>query len=141
MIKFEYMPWTPDIEFDSMMGPPTVEQVTMTLGDDVSWDEAICEFKNFLRAAGYVIPYDFEEEEKRSHEEFLKDLDDWAMDESNTDVAEVERLRAKKKQIYEDLKEALEEAVYLLNPTDEDMQKKAGVYRVVTALEKLKEKN
>jgi poly(3-hydroxyalkanoate) synthetase len=37
--------------------------------------------------------------------------------------------------------EALEEAVYLLNPTDEDMQKKAGVYRVVTALEKLKEKN
>ena len=37
--------------------------------------------------------------------------------------------------------EALEEAVYLLNPTDEDMQKKAGVYRVVKALEKLKEKN
>lgn len=36
--------------------------------------------------------------------------------------------------------QALEEAVYLLNPTDEDMQKKAGVYRVVTALEKLKEK-
>jgi len=36
---------------------------------------------------------------------------------------------------------ALGEAVYLLNPTDEDMQKKAGVYRVVTALEKLKEKN
>ena len=57
---------------------------------------------------------------------------------------EVERLRAKKKQIYEDLKdavEALEEAVYLLNPTYEDMQKKAGAYRVVTALEKLKEKN
>jgi len=40
-----------------------------------------------------------------------------------------------------DAVEALEEAVYLLNPTDEDMQKKAGVYRVVTALEKLKEKN
>ena len=37
--------------------------------------------------------------------------------------------------------QALEEAVYLLNPTEEDMQKKAGVYRVVTALEKLKEKN
>ena len=36
---------------------------------------------------------------------------------------------------------ALEEAVYLLAPTDEDMQKKAGVYRVVTALEKLKERN
>lgn len=37
--------------------------------------------------------------------------------------------------------EAFEEVVYLLNPTDEDMQKKAGVYRVVTALEKLREKN
>jgi len=37
-----------------------------------------------------------------------------------------------------ELREALEEAVYLLNPTDEDMQKKAGVYRVVSALEKLK---
>ena len=36
---------------------------------------------------------------------------------------------------------ALEDAVYLLDPTEEDMQKKAGVYRVVTALEKLKEKN
>ena len=36
-----------------------------------------------------------------------------------------------------ELLEALEEAVYLLNPTDEDMQKKAGVYRVVSALEKL----
>ena len=36
---------------------------------------------------------------------------------------------------------ALGEAVYLLNPTDEDMQKKTGVYRVVSALEKLREKN
>ena len=40
-----------------------------------------------------------------------------------------------------ELIDALEEAVYLLNPTEEDMQKKAGVCRVVTALEKLKEKN
>jgi len=40
-----------------------------------------------------------------------------------------------------ELREALEEAVYLLNPTDEDMQKKVGLYRVVTVLEKLKEKN
>ena len=39
-----------------------------------------------------------------------------------------------------ELIEALEEAVYLLNPTEEDIQKKAGVYRVVTALEKMKEK-
>ena len=41
----------------------------------------------------------------------------------------------------EELRQALEEAVYLLDPTEEDMQKKAGVYRVVTALEKVKEKN
>ena len=41
----------------------------------------------------------------------------------------------------EELMQALEEAVYLLDPTEEDMQKKAGVYRVVTALEKLKEKS
>ena len=40
-----------------------------------------------------------------------------------------------------ELLEALEEAVYLLNQTDEDMQKKAGVYRVVTALEKWKGRN
>lgn len=62
MIKMEYRPWTPDSEYASMVGPPTVEQVTMTLGDDVSWDEAVREFHNFLRAAGYVIPYDFEGE-------------------------------------------------------------------------------
>jgi len=41
----------------------------------------------------------------------------------------------------DELEGALEEAVYLLNPTDEDIQKKACVYRVVTALEKLREKN
>lgn len=63
MIKLEYRPWKPDSEFDSMVGPPTVEQVTMTLGDDVSWDEAVREFHNFLRAAGYVIPYGFEKED------------------------------------------------------------------------------
>jgi hypothetical protein len=36
--------------------------------------------------------------------------------------------------------EALEEAVYMLNPTEEDMQKKTGLYRIATALEMLKEK-
>jgi hypothetical protein len=36
--------------------------------------------------------------------------------------------------------EALEDAVHLLNPTEEDMQKKTGVYRIATALEMLKEK-
>jgi len=42
---------------------------------------------------------------------------------------------------FSEMLEAFEEAVYLLCPTDEDMQKKEGVYRVVTALEKLREKN
>ena len=39
------------------------------------------------------------------------------------------------------LKEALAEAVYLLNPTQNDMQRKTGVYRLLTALEKLNEEN
>jgi len=56
------------------------------------------------------------------------------------DVAKYGGVYLSAKEINE-LREALEEAVYLLNPTDEDMQKRAGVYRVVTALEKLKEKN
>jgi len=94
MIKFEYRPWTPDSDVAELFDPPVVEIVTMTLGDDVSWDEAVCEFKNFLRASGYVIPYDFEDE---------SNTDVAYEDESNTDVAEVERLRAKKKAIHEDL--------------------------------------
>jgi len=41
-----------------------------------------------------------------------------------------------------ELIQALEDAVYLLNPTEEDMMhKKAGMHRIVSALEKLKEKN
>ena len=86
MIKFEYIPWTAERTWGYAEDVPPVESVTMTLSHDVSWEEAVCEFHNFLRAAGYVIPYDFEEE-----------------DEGNTDVAEVERLRAKKKAIHEDL--------------------------------------
>ena len=39
-----------------------------------------------------------------------------------------------------ELIQALEEAVYLLAPTEEDMQKKTGLYRITTALEMLKEK-
>lgn len=37
--------------------------------------------------------------------------------------------------------EALEEAVYWLHPTEQDMQEKGGIYRIVIALEMLKEKN
>jgi hypothetical protein len=39
-----------------------------------------------------------------------------------------------------ELIQALEDAVYLLNPTEEDMQKKTGLYRIATALEMLKGK-
>ena len=35
--------------------------------------------------------------------------------------------------------EALDEAVYLLAPTESDMEKEAGVYRVVTTIEELKD--
>jgi len=103
MIKFEYKPWEPDSKFDSMMGTPNVEELTMTLGDGVTWQEATTEFHNFLRAA-------------EGNLRFTKD-------ETN------------------ELLEALEEAVYLLSPTDEDTQKEGGVYRIMTALEKLREKN
>ena len=57
-----------------------------------------------------------------------------------------ERMSFERKRIHEyedrieELTQALEEAVYLLDPTEEDMQKKSGVYRVVTALKEQKEK-
>ena len=113
MIKFEYIPWTAERTWGYAEDVPAVESVTMTLGHDVTWEEATREFHNFLRAAGYVISYDFEEE---GNLRFTKD-------ETN------------------ELLEALEEAVYLLDPTDEDTQKEGGVYRIVNALEKLREKN
>ena len=84
MIKFEYIPWTADRPWGYAEDVPSVESVTMTLGHDVTWEEATREFHNFLRAAGYVISYDFEEEE-------------------------TDRLREKKKQIYEDLKDDINE--------------------------------
>ena len=87
MIKFEYKPWEPERTWGYAEDVPPVEELTMTLGDGVSWEEATDEFHNFLRGAGYVIPYYNVNE---------ADEDDY--------VEEVDRLRAKKKQIYEDLK-------------------------------------
>lgn len=73
MIKFEYKPRVRDADWGITYDPPSVESLSMTLGDDVSWDEATAEFHNFLRAAGYVIPYDFEEEGiGRKHQADLK---------------------------------------------------------------------
>ena len=78
MIKFEYIPWTAERTWGYAEDVPPVESVTMTLGGDVSWEEAVCEFHNFLRAAGYVIPYDFED---------YSNTGVASEDESNTDVA------------------------------------------------------
>jgi len=61
LIKFEYIPWTVDRTWGYAENVPPVEGVTMILGDDVTWEEATVELHNFLRAAGYVIPYDLEE--------------------------------------------------------------------------------
>jgi len=58
MIQFKYTPWKPT--FADASDPSPVKELTMTLSDSVAWEEAVCEFHNFLRAAGYVIPYDLE---------------------------------------------------------------------------------
>ena len=57
MIKLTYTPFKDDFPCD----PAPVRELTMQLIDGISWVEATQEFHNFLRAAGYVIPYDFEE--------------------------------------------------------------------------------
>ena len=63
MIKLEYTPWKPTaLTWSDPTDPSPVEELTMTLGDGVSWDEATTEFHNFLRGAGYVIPYEYEDD-------------------------------------------------------------------------------
>ena len=61
MIKLEYNPWESDSGNDELFDPPALKEVIMTLNDEISWVEATYQFHNFLRAAGYVIPYDFED--------------------------------------------------------------------------------
>ena len=63
MIELKYTPWNPT--FADASDPSPVKGLTMTLGDHVSWEDATTEFHNFLRGAGYVIPYDFEEKTTR----------------------------------------------------------------------------
>jgi len=178
MIKLEYT--AQPCPFGDL---PDVLELKMTLGDNVTWDEATKEFHNFLRAAGYVIPYDFEAEEEEQErvrfytqnspqDEYESDIErelidgyidcsdpldmdkggslgdrqpEWANrmhgpdkwwhqsntevaseDESNTDVAEVERLRAKKKQIGKTL--TCQNCFHAVDPpewvglTDEDIE-------------------
>ena len=57
MIKLQYKPWEQERSWGYAEDIPPVEELTMTLGDGVTWQEATDEFHNFLRAAGYVIPY------------------------------------------------------------------------------------
>ena len=139
MIKLQYKPMQPDKTWGYAQDIPSVEELTMTLGDDVTWDEATREFHNFLRAAGFVIPYDiewYEDGKDVDDDDPLQKLTEW---EENYRPEELETYLTKNET--QEVIQALEEAVYLLSPTDEDMQKKAGVYRVVRALEKLKERN
>jgi hypothetical protein len=51
-----------------MSDPPYVQEMTMTLSGGVTWEEATTEFHNFLRGAGYVIPYDFDDDTSESTE-------------------------------------------------------------------------
>ena len=103
MIKFEYQPWTAERTWGYAEDVPPVKELTMTIDDDVSWVEATTEFHNFLRGAGYVIPYnlewhlDYSDPPDRDKSGSLGDRQpEWAMrmsgpdawwNESNTDVA------------------------------------------------------
>lgn len=62
MITLTYTPWKPT--FADASEPSPVKDLTMTIRDSVTWEEATSEFHNFLRGAGYVIPYDFEMDEE-----------------------------------------------------------------------------
>ena len=61
MIQFKYTPETWDTPLGPLSDPSPIQEMTMTLsGECITWEEATREFHNFLRAAGYVIPYDIE---------------------------------------------------------------------------------
>ena len=61
MIKFKYTPETWDTPLGPLSDPSPIQEMTMTLyGECITWEEATRELHNFLRAAGYVIPYDIE---------------------------------------------------------------------------------
>ena len=44
MIKLEYKPWTAERTWGYAEDVPPVEELTMTLGDGVTWQEATDEF-------------------------------------------------------------------------------------------------
>ena len=53
MITLIYKPFKDDFPCD----PAPIRELKMELTDDIDWVEATQEFQNFLRAAGYKIPY------------------------------------------------------------------------------------
>ena len=70
---------------------------------------------------------------------YLDEREDW--DALQEVTAELEQAEARIEELEGKLSkavEALDEAVYLLGPDEEDMMVKAGVYRVVTTLAELK---
>ena len=82
MIQFKYTPETWDTPLGPLSDPSPIQEMTMTLsGECITWEEATREFHNFLRAAGYVIPYDIEWYEDGKDEDDLRDplqkLTDW----------------------------------------------------------------
>jgi hypothetical protein len=80
MIQFKYVPETWDTPLGSLSDPSPMQEMTMTLTTEgLTWDEATREFHNFLRAAGFVIPYDIEwyEDGKDVDDDPLQKLTDW----------------------------------------------------------------
>jgi hypothetical protein len=65
-----------------------------------------------------------------SDEELVKMLLANGLDECDEAVDRIEALTAKLAKAVE----ALREALYFLKPTESDMEKKAGIYRIVTTL-------
>ena len=75
----------------------------------------------------------------------LDDLEDWAalqevtteLEQAEASIEELEGKLSKSEALLAKALEALGEAVYLLDPDEKDMARKAGVYRVVTTLAEL----
>jgi len=71
MIRLTYEP--PKATFAHIDNPSPLKGITMELIDDVTWDEAIEQFQNFLRGAGYIIEYDLCPECKMSNNQHKMD--------------------------------------------------------------------
>ena len=68
MIKLIYEP--PAVTFAHIDDPSPLKGITMELRNDITWEEATTEFHNFLRGAGYVIPYSFEDDVPESVKDY-----------------------------------------------------------------------